>query len=102
MDLSKIQFDKFDLQPTWFSLHEVVQETLEMCDFQAKARSIKLLSAIKLPENALLQTDRKRIKQVLVNLVSNAIKFTYQGHVKVVASLEYMDEESPKRAANEL
>jgi len=66
-----------------------VSETLEMCAYQAMARKIKLLSHVNFSDKALIQSDRKRIKQVLVNLINNAIKFTYTGSVTVIADIEH-------------
>ena len=44
LDLSKIQISKFDLNLTWFSFHDLVYESIEMCNYQAVARKIKLIS----------------------------------------------------------
>lgn len=89
LDLSKIQISKFDLTYSWFSFHELVSETLEMCAYQAMARKIKLLSHINFSDKTTVHSDRKRIKQVLVNLINNAIKFTYTGSVTVIADIEH-------------
>ena len=87
MDFSKFQLNSFDLNSTWFKLDDVINEVFSMTEFQANIKGINLIKEIKFDQMTELCTDKKRLKQIILNLVSNALKFTYQGHVKVTATI---------------
>jgi len=67
-------------------VHDVIAEAVSMCRFQTQGRQVKLLSQIDFPETVEVLSDRKRVKQILINLMSNSIKFTHQGSVTVKVS----------------
>jgi signal transduction histidine kinase len=81
LDISKIEAGKIELLPEEFSLDDVVREVIENVSPMATGKNLEVTT--ELPKDIKLFSDRRRIKQVLINLVSNAVKFTDQGSVKI-------------------
>jgi PAS domain S-box-containing protein len=83
LDLAKIEAGKFVLDPTRFALREEVELTLRSLAARAQERGLLLSCTIDPEVPAQVVGDPDRLRQVLVNLVGNAIKFTEQGRVMV-------------------
>ncbi len=81
IDLSKIEAGKIDLSPEPFELSEIVREVLGSFQVVAERKALSLSAEI--PLGLMVVSDKRRIRQVLVNLVGNSMKFTEQGSVKV-------------------
>ena len=81
LDISKIESGKVELMMESFPIAEVTNETLKAVTPLARAKGLDLTADV--PENLILQSDRRRVKQVLMNLFSNAIKFSDRGSVGV-------------------
>jgi signal transduction histidine kinase/CheY-like chemotaxis protein len=81
LDFSKIEARKLDLHPSPFDLRETLSETLEMLSGRAAVKEIELACQVsnRIPER--LVGDSNRLRQILMNLVGNAIKFTEHGEV---------------------
>jgi signal transduction histidine kinase len=81
LDLSKIEARKLDLQPQDVHLPALLQGVVEICQIKAEQKSLDFHYQ---PDMALpmgVNVDEKRLRQVLINLLGNAIKFTRQGEV---------------------
>ena len=83
LDLSKIEAGKLQLEEIEFDLREWVENTLAMFSEQAAGKNLDLCAVIPHDLPVLLRGDPAHLRQVLVNLVGNAIKFTEHGHVSV-------------------
>jgi PAS domain S-box-containing protein len=94
LDLSKIEAGKLDLEPIEFSLPTRLAETLKMMQFRAKQKGLELHwhSGPDVPESVV--GDPTRLRQVLVNLVGNAIKFTERGRIVVDVQTQEISQES--------
>ncbi len=88
LDLSKIESGKMELECVGFDLPALVRGVLDVFLQQALAKQIQLTASIDPRIPAWLQGDPTRIKQVLINLLNNALKFTEDGQVLVRVSLE--------------
>jgi len=88
LDFSKIESGKLNIEKISFSLDDVMDEIITMFAPMAYQKNIELIyhSSAKLPENIL--GDPSRIRQILINLISNAVKFTQSGHVIIRVLLE--------------
>ena len=84
LDLSKIEAGKLELDEDEFDLGRLVEETVETMAFQARQKGIQLFSRIAAPSGCRVLGDSGRLRQLLVNLVGNAVKFTEAGEVSVV------------------
>ena len=87
LDLSKIEAQKVDLETSTASLSELISEILAQLESQVKGREIKLLGDMP-PQMDPLVTDAVKLKQVIINLVANALKFTEHGSVTVRVGVE--------------
>ncbi|MGH8433530.1 MAG: response regulator [Pseudomonas sp.] len=95
LDFSKIEAGKLILENIPFNLRDVLQDTLTILAPAAHAKQLELVSLVYRDTPLSLIGDPLRLKQVLTNLVSNAIKFTREGTIVVRAMVEA---ESPDRA----
>ncbi len=86
LDFSKIEADKVELEARPFDLRGCVESAVDMLRFKAQEKGIRLLSAVADALPVTLLGDGARLRQVLVNLVSNAVKFTKAGQVVVTVS----------------
>ncbi|MGE0172520.1 MAG: sensor histidine kinase [Oligoflexales bacterium] len=84
LDLSKAESDELSLEKVECSPCDIVDETVLLLDGPAKAKNIKLLTEYHGIIPSAIVTDPIRLKQVLLNVLSNAIKFTEQGYVKII------------------
>jgi PAS domain S-box-containing protein len=84
LDFSKIEAGKLDLEARSFTLATMVEEAIELMAPRAQAKDIEIASFVdeRLPMQVV--GDAARLRQVLLNLVSNAIKFTDKGGVAVI------------------
>ena len=85
LDFSKIEAGKLDLEARPFTITTLVEETVELMAPRAQTKGIEIASYVdeRLPIQAV--GDVARLRQVLLNLVGNAIKFTEKGGVAVIA-----------------
>ncbi len=82
LDLSKLEAGRLELQRTEESLNALVTRTVEDLGVQAQERHLELVAEV--PDFEVIgRVDRSRLKQVLINLIGNALKFTEQGRVTV-------------------
>jgi two-component system sensor histidine kinase/response regulator len=88
LDFSKIEAGKLELDPVTFQVREHIEETMKALAFRAHEKGLELLCDIRpeIPANAI--GDPTRIRQIVVNLVGNAIKFTEHGQVELEVALE--------------
>ena len=83
LDISKIEAGKLTLENTDFDLHALIHSTIRMFYAQAETKELKLTSHIGLDTPYQLQGDPLHLRQILMNLVGNAIKFTNKGSVEL-------------------
>jgi len=82
LDLSKVEAGKVEVELATVNVIDLINETIAQLGGQVLGRSVKLLAD--LPSSAAyLQSDSQKLKQVIINLVANALKFTEQGSVTV-------------------
>lgn len=81
LDLSKIEANKLAIEEEVFSLRSMVEDLLSMVSAKAKEKSLVLQSFTEDEVPDLLLGDAIRIRQILMNFLTNAIKFTERGHV---------------------
>jgi len=87
LDFSKIEAGKVEIEHIEFNLLTIIENCMDLLSFKAKEKKLALVSNVD-PEIApFLIGDPGRIRQVLLNLISNAIKFTDKGSVTVRATL---------------
>ncbi len=88
LDFSKIEAGKMNLEAIAFDLIDCVEDALKMLALRADEKGLELLCDLRpnLPE--MVRGDSARLRQIIVNLVSNAIKFTDNGEVVLKAELE--------------
>ncbi len=83
LDFSKIEAGKLDLESIAVRPRDIVAEVVNMLEPRARAKGLDVLTSVEQAVPAWLQLDPLRLRQVLLNLVSNAIKFTMRGHVAI-------------------
>ncbi len=93
LDFSKIEAGKLDLDPVAFNLRDRLGDAMRSLAFRAHSKRLELACRVEpsLPDR--LIADPLRLRQVIVNLVGNAIKFTEQGEVVVEVEQEKIDNE---------
>lgn len=91
LDISKIEAGKITIETVDFDLHSLVNGTALMLASQAHDKGLRLSVHISPETPFLLRGDPQHLRQVLINLIGNAIKFTEQGEVNVKVSLLVKD-----------
>ncbi len=89
LDFSKIEAGKMRIEPVDFELQPLIKETLALLAPRAQEKKVKLFCDIDVGSDVVLRGDSGRIRQVLLNLSGNAIKFTDEGEVHVVARCQH-------------
>ena len=83
LDFSKIEAGKLNVETIDFDLRSVVEESVEILATKAQSKKLELVAFIEEDAPVLLQGDPGRLRQVLTNLVGNAVKFTSAGEIVV-------------------
>jgi len=91
LDFSKIEAGKFDIEELDFDLHALLGEFSETIGHRASEQGVELIVDMVGVDETSVKGDPGRIRQILSNLVGNAIKFTAKGEVLVRAALERND-----------
>jgi signal transduction histidine kinase/CheY-like chemotaxis protein len=84
IDVAKLREGIFQLDPISFQLKDLVQDILQTLNLTAQEKDVSLSIKIDSDVPQYLVGDIKRLEQILVSLISNAIKFTYEGEVRVL------------------
>ena len=84
LDLSKIEARKMDLHPSEFHFTSFLQGVAEICRIKAEQKHVDFIYEAEKDLPVGILADEKRLRQVLINLIGNAIKFTDEGYVKLV------------------
>ena len=94
LDFSKIEAGKLDLETVDFSLRESLESSVKGLGMEARSKGLALSSHVQpeVPDN--LRGDPTRLRQIVVNLVGNALKFTSQGEVAVRVQCEEVTDDT--------
>lgn len=90
LDFSKIESGKLELEEAPFSLHEILEETLDLLAPKAADKGLELAYITDEQTPHTIISDVTRLRQILVNLIGNAVKFTHQGEVVVHVASQRM------------
>lgn len=96
LDLSKIEAGKLELDITKTNLHEIVNQVIDMVKYSAHEKHLDLIVNIREDIPCLIWVDEIRVKQILVNLLGNAIKFTQEGEIELEVQYQEINEEKSR------
>jgi two-component system, sensor histidine kinase and response regulator len=94
LDFSKIEAGKVDLEEINFDLHECIEGSLKTMAFRADEKGLELLCEVSPEVSETVVGDPGRLRQILINLVGNALKFTMEGEVGLKVQADLIEEET--------
>ncbi len=83
LDLSKVEAGKVELEVTELDLHDVIARAMEVVDGRVRAKGLSLRAVVAPDVPTRLMGDPNRLRQILINLLGNSIKFTEKGGLEV-------------------
>ena len=86
LDLSKIESGHLDVDKTWIEPYRIIHEVIQMLSVKAREKNLSLGFSAAGPLPQKIETDPLRLRQMIFNLLGNAIKFTNQGSITLVCS----------------
>ncbi len=96
LDLSKIEADRLELENIEFDVRKLVHETACATAFQATAKGVEITGGVDRDVPTIIRGDPGRLRQIMTNLIGNAVKFTDHGHVHIDVSRIACDDSSVK------
>jgi signal transduction histidine kinase/CheY-like chemotaxis protein len=94
LDFSKIEAGKLELDKHDFNLNNLLGEIAESIAMRAQDKGLELILDIKNVEESTVFGDKNRIRQILNNIIGNAIKFTHEGEILISAVLKNLENNS--------
>ena len=88
LDLAKVEAGKMSIEHVDFSLHDLLADFSSLMGFRARDKGIEFKLRVPTPIPSLISSDPTRLRQILTNVVGNAIKFTEQGRVQLTVTFE--------------
>jgi CheY-like chemotaxis protein/nitrogen-specific signal transduction histidine kinase len=83
LELSKIEAGKIELVPKTFEFHELIKDIESMFAFRCESKGLKFNLNVDLNVPNVIKADEQRLKQILINLLGNSLKFTKQGDISL-------------------
>lgn len=96
LDFSRIEAGQLELESRNFNVAELVDNVIDMLRAQASSKGLMLYHTLPPTTNCIVSGDSNRLTQILVNLISNAIKFTESGKVSVSLEVHDIDSDTKK------
>ncbi|GMM84034.1 response regulator [Pseudoalteromonas sp. MTN2-4] len=87
LDFSKIEADKLELENIEFDIRELIELLAESMSLSAQSKGVEIVLDLTELKTTAIQSDPGRIRQILTNILSNAIKFTEHGEIVIAAKL---------------
>ena len=81
--MSRIENNKFEINIENFNIRHLIDEVSQIMKFQIEQKKLKFKLEISTQVPELISTDPKRFKQILFNLIGNAVKFTFKGSISL-------------------
>ena len=94
LDMSKIEAGRITLNNSVFNLPDLLLDIENMLRNRAQSKGLQLIFELDPDLPTFVETDEKKLRQVLINLIGNGIKFTQKGTVTLAVSLEELDQRS--------
>lgn len=91
LDFSKIEAGKYELDIQKIDLKKFIHQTIDLIRYQIVEKNLNLIQDINLKENTYFYTDELKLRQILLNLFSNSIKFTEKGFIKLIINEEKIE-----------
>lgn len=88
LEMSKIEVGQITFNETRFDLHTMLKSLEEMLQLKAKAKNLALIFQIANNVPRFIKTDEGKLRQIIINLLGNALKFTSQGSINLTVKLE--------------
>lgn len=93
LDFSKVEAGRIELIPEPFRLRSLIEQALRVVRLQAEEKGLELVSCVSEQVPDSLLGDGLRLRQVLLNLVGNAVKFTTRGQIRVTVTLMSLEDD---------
>ena len=87
LDIAKLQSNEFKFESIPFDIRYMAEHIVDSVSLRAFNKGVEIFTDIDLDVPAMVSGDSMRVRQIMLNIVSNAVKFTEKGYIKV--SLEY-------------
>jgi two-component system sensor histidine kinase/response regulator len=91
LDFSKIEQGMLELDPVDFNLHQLIHDVADIMAPAARKSGLEIVCELSPDLPKWVSADNSRLRQILLNLVSNAVKFTEKGRVSIEAQKQYTD-----------
>lgn len=96
LDFSRMEADKLDMESKPVNINSLLEEITDMFQASVRDKDVDLIISVKENTPACIKTDPLRLRQILMNLIANAFKFTEKGEVRVSVSCQ-SHKEKPDR-----
>jgi len=95
LDLSKIEAGKLDIEQIACSPARIVSEVQALVRVRSEAKGLELRLDVETPVPETIRSDPMRLRQILINLLGNAVKFTERGHIGLALRMSKLDDGRP-------